>query len=86
MGELTTKQHEGTFEGDENILYLDFGNVMKNFLILFFLWKVVQICFLFVGKILSFIFILQKQNTIFRQYVIGIVLYSPLLILPTLML
>ena len=29
MGELTTKQHEGAFEGDENILYLDFGNVTQ---------------------------------------------------------
>ena len=29
MGEPTTKQHEGTFEGDENILYLDFGNVTQ---------------------------------------------------------
>lgn len=27
MGELTAKGHEGTFEGDENVLYLDFGGV-----------------------------------------------------------
>lgn len=27
MGEWTAKGHEGTFEGDENVLYLDFGGV-----------------------------------------------------------